>query len=199
MAPQPTLVEETEYDLMITQLRHHDLRPTSCPPRQECPWDNACARLMGKSLRGKEKMESPDVALALTFGDRHAISGQLTLSAAQVLKAGPANRRPGRAVDCRLISCRLVRVEGRRCTICQFGPCGQSRLPFGSVRGSRSSPLARSPGYSVAHCGRARKERFSPDVSRDARNWPALQLHEGDEANRSCCRPQRRQIAAVSV
>jgi hypothetical protein len=186
MARQPTLVEEIEYDLTITQLQHHDLRPTSCPPRP-----NASGQRVrspdGKSLRGKEKMESPDATLALTFGDRHAISGPLTLSPAQVLNAGPANRRPGRAVDCHLISCRLVRVEGRRCTICQFGPCGQSRLPFGSVRGSRSSPLARSPGYSIAHCGRARKERFSPGVSRDARNWPALQLHQGDAAARTGC------------
>jgi hypothetical protein len=40
--------------------------------------------------------------------------------------------------------------ESLRWTIFQFGPCGQSRLPFGSFHVSRSSRLARSPGYSIA-------------------------------------------------
>jgi hypothetical protein len=77
--------------------------------------------------------------------------------------------------------------ESRRWTIFQFGPCGQSRLPFGSFHVSRSSRLARSPGYSIACCGCARERRSSPDVSRHTENQPALQLWRGDEAARTGC------------
>src|SRR6516162_616261 len=75
----------------------------------------------------------------------------------------------------------------RRWTIFQFGPCGPSRSPFGSFHVSRSSRLARSPGYSIACCGCARERRRSPDVSRHTENQPALQLCRGDEAARTGC------------
>jgi class 3 adenylate cyclase len=38
----------------------------------------------------------------------------------------------------------------------EIGPCGQSRLPLGSVRGLRSCPHARSLDCSIACCGRGR-------------------------------------------
>jgi hypothetical protein len=54
-------------------------------------------------------------------------------------------------------------------TIYQIGPYRSSRLSLGSVRGSRSSRLARSPGCSITCCGRARRKRRSPDLSRAQR------------------------------
>jgi hypothetical protein len=75
--------------------------------------------------------------------------------------------------------------ESWRSAIFQFGPCGQSRLPFGSFHVSRSSRLARSPGYSVARCGCARERGCSRDVSRHTENQ--LQLWRGDEAARTGC------------
>jgi len=73
-----------------------------------------------------------------------------------------------------------VQMESRRWAICQFGPCGQSRLPFGPVRGSRFSRLARSPGYSIAYCGHARRRRRIRDASWHTDNRSSLQLR-GDE------------------
>ena len=114
---------------------------------------------------------------------RRSSSGQRTAHAKRSLRInlGQAEYRgPGRAADSTLISCCLVQMERRRWAICRFGPCGQSRLPFGPVRGSRFSWLARSPGYSIAYCGHARRRRRIRDASWHTDNRSSLQLR-GDE------------------
>jgi hypothetical protein len=64
--------------------------------------------------------------------------------------------------------------------ICRVGPYRSPRLPLGSALGSRSSQLARLPGDSTAHCGRARNEHFRPDVRRYGEDRLRFQFREGD-------------------
>jgi hypothetical protein len=69
--------------------------------------------------------------------------------------------------------------------ICQTGSYRSSRLPLGSALGSRSFPFAGSPGYSTAHCGRARSEHFRPDVRRCGKDRLRFQFRQGDVAFRA--------------
>ena len=136
---------------------------------------------MGKSLRGGVGVGVPRCNARVDV--RRSSSGQRTAHAKRShwINLGQAEYRgPGRAADRTLISCCLVQMESRRWAICQFGPCGQSRLPFGPVRGSRFSRLARSPGYSIAYCGHARRRRRIRDASWHTDNRSSLQLR-GDE------------------
>ena len=84
-------------------------------------------------------------------------------------------------------------MESRRWAICQFGPCGQSRLPFGPVRCLRSSGFARSPGYSIAYYGHARRKRRIRNASRHTDSRSSLQLR-GDKQIRSCPRKRSRRL-----